>query len=1108
MMSSSQIAQQNHHAFSMGYGSNPGANSYEGLTGFTPFGHGAGTQAGVNMMGGMNTAVNTASLTGLGALGGKALLSKLGLGATGAARGLAAVATMTGATLPAALGLGLMLPAMAAVGGMHSGAQQYARTQGVMDQTFGNRVGMGGSFGFGVGRDDALRMTEAMRSLKAVPEMMTSMGELQDVMQSVSKMGILQSSRNATEFKDKFISMTRALRDMSRDLGSTMKEATALFESSVGQGFLDVNQATVNARMAKSASAVGIGMSTNRMMGLQTGGASMLRSMGADSRAGAFGARDIASALSVANMNGVVSSQDILRITGKVGEEGVASLSQQLMQAQVQMFQNTGAGRFITASLAERGEDGRFTGNLDKDMLSDLRSGKITGEGLMSRGREMLSGLSDVQALSFRNAMGRGMGAKAGALAGAGGGANAISAILGEMGAKNEEARRALVQQLTGASQAHADVMLDMAKNISKINDDRNNEMLQAAVRDRSASFFKERMISGQLHHATTQVQSILVDPIQSVGARHATRMGHVFDDITDEFVTGSTASKINTLLNPGMYAYNAGRLLFSDPSTHKMSQRGRRAATSRFFRGNVNLPTNNNEGRSLNSIFMDNERRRESVMGGALSEGLSAGGMVTAGLAVASIFAAPVTFTVAALAGATTLAGFTAGSAIRKGMDRYIDNNTAGSVYAFGEGEARTLGDLRGQGNYSGEFKNASLAQFRKQLREHGDIGQLQGKSMSDIVAFLGTLGKSSEWNANGVDVLKAAAEADDEGHAGSLLSTVTSMMSSSAGDISVADAESSIKGLTSSSLHGGAAGIKARFFGFDALTWHEGNFASTTTQGIALGGEEGKQKVILKILRDQGLASRIARNKGNKKQLRQINKELGDVLTMGEITSLAEELSAINGDYDALIDVADGLEAAMGRINLADQRDVAEAALSSVRDSYGSAGGKVANLLQSKGLFSSVNEMSSAVLSSTGGGGRMDNLRRALVNNRFKGDTEKSLLEKMKKAGVTRKDLESAGIMFDDDLTEKEGLTASRLLALDSDLSSEIGRRTSAEGQRADKLGLTKELQLEIAKAYESAIEASKDSLIEHQKYQQVTRAEIKQIENRVIKMETAGK
>jgi hypothetical protein len=1080
MMSSTQIAQQNHHAFQMGYGANPGQNSYESLTGFTPFGHGAGNQVGANLLGGLNSAVNTASLVGLGALGGGFLLNKLGLGSTAAAKGLGAVATMTGATLPVAAGLG-MVPGLAALGGMASGGQQYAQTQGLMDRAFGNRLGMGGAFGYGVSRDDALRMTEAMRSLKQVPEMMTSMGELQDVLQSVSKMGIMQASRNATEFRDKFTNMVHALRDMSRDLGTTMKEATAMFSSSVGQGFLDMDQASINARMAKSASAVGIGMDTNRMMGLQSGGAAMLRSMGADSRSGAFGARDIASALSVANQRGIVSNQDIMRITGKVGEEGVADLSQQIMQAQVRMFQGTGAGRFITAALAERGSDGKFTGNLDDDMLERLRSGELSGDALMSRGRKMLSGLSNEQALSFTNAMAKGMGAKAGALAGAGGSANALSAILEQMGARNEEAKRALIRELTGVSQAHADVMLDMAKNAAKVNDDRNQQMIQAAVRDRSISYFKENMISGKIHHMTTEAQKIFVDPFQSAGSRFSARVGGVFDEITDEFVSGSTFDKVNMLINPGSYISNAGRLLFGDPKRHRMTQRGRETAMSSFLSGNSMLLANNNDDMSLSDVFYNNtyDTSATSTFGDMATFG---GGVASAAL-LASMFIPGVNI---AVGGALAL-GATAGTA-------YGFGRTMGSAMglaklgdkAFGN---KTLKDLSERGNFSSEFRQASLSKFHDKLAKYGSVGNLKGKSLKEITKFVASM---SDGNNLGIDALRAAAQEDKEGYAGEVMTIVSAMMNAGADtDLTVAEAENKIKDMTSGSFFRGNAG--GALFGY-------ANFNSSTTQDIAMGGQVDKQQVVLKILRDQDLAMRIARNRNNDDQLKKIAKELGGALTFTELKSLANDLSNIDGDFDVLSEVASGLEGAMGRINLSDQMSVAKASQQAIKDAYGTeAGDQISGLISSGGLYQNIGAISDALMSVKGGSARVKNIQKRLSHNRFKGSKERDLLKRFKK-----EDLIKAGIVFDDNLTDEEGMIASQLDAFISDLTGDVNLRTSDEGKRAEKLGLTADLQLKIAEQYEKAIKSSEELVRTNNKFIQVATDKITKIDDRVANLE----
>lgn len=583
MMTSDQIAQQHTHQFRAGYGG--GVNSYESGLGLTPMGHGAGSQAGMSMLSGVSALAGASQMVGLGALGGGFLLNKLGLGGSAIAKGLGRVAVGTGMTLPAALSLGVVTPALAGLQAAASGGQQYTRTQSVMDNAFGSRVNMGGAFGYGVSRQDALSLTESMRQLAGVPEMMTSMKELESVLSKVSQMGIMQGVRDAKEFKRKFKDMTSALREMSRNLGTTLEETLPFLQSSVRQGFLDPQQIKRNVQMTSSASGVGIGVKREELFGLQERGAQMLRQMGADSRVGAEGARDFASTLSVAQSMGVLSDQEITRITGQTGGKGVTSLAQTLLGAQSRLFQQSGAGRFITAALAERGEDGLFTGRLDSTLLERLRRGQVTGEELMRAGEAQLNSLTQDQALSFENAMGRGMGAEAGALAGVGGGATAIRAILADRGVKSREAQRRLIQSMTGISQASADAMLTIAEDAARVIARQENEIVQAAARDRSAAYYKENFtLSGAMHHAGTFLRRTLVDPFSSAGAGAVARFGERFDDIAVDFMGSGALGKLGMALNPLTY----GRMFFGTASRRGLTQEASQTMTARLLRQGI----------------------------------------------------------------------------------------------------------------------------------------------------------------------------------------------------------------------------------------------------------------------------------------------------------------------------------------------------------------------------------------------------------------------------------------------------------------------------------------------------------------------------------------
>lgn len=1083
MMSSTQIAQMNHHAFSMGYGANPGLNSHESISGITPFGHGAGTQAGVGLVGGMASTANTLSMAGLGALGGRYLLNKLGVGA-GLARGLGTFATVTGATLPMAASLGLVMPGIAALGGMASGANQYARTQGTLDRAFGNRLGMGGAFGYGVGREEARQLTEAMRSMKAIPEMMTSMGELQDVLDTVSTMGILKGVRDAAEFKNKFTSMVHALRDMSRDLGTTMKEATALFGASVGQGFLDVDQAMINARMAKSGSAVGIGMDTNRMMGLQSGGAAFLRSIGADSRAGAFGARDFATSLSVAQAEGIISAQDILTITGKTGEQGVADLSQSLMKAQVNLFQNTGAGRFLTAALAKRDQRGNFTGALNQDILKRLRSGQISGGELMRLGQTALSGLNDEQALSFTNAMERGMGASAGALAGAGGSATALSAILDEMGADNDEAARLLIHRLTGASQRQADMMLELAKNASRINQTKNSQMIQAAVRDRSVSFFKESMLTGQLHHMSTGLQRIFVDPFQRAGSNMASRVSRKFDEITDDFVGGTSLDRLE-MLTIGM-PRQIGRLLFDDPSRGRLNTSQITRGTNKFLRGGASDLFRDREDSSIEDLLdaaMASQQKSKrgglganmfaGAFGGALlGVGATALGLSTGGLGFLAMGA------LGASGGASFMAGFHGGdSALDYGYRKHLIEK------ALGKTKGKRLGSFREimSQDYSTDQRRRALARLNAQLSGEGmsskDVSGMGAEALSELIGSLEGDGLS------GMETLAAAGGSGLEGAKGAVdvANYFRSVMASGA-MASSADAENEINAAFSGGI--------TTLFNDSASTGglNGAYFISETAKSIALSGDPQKRTALLRLLEDEQVARLVIRNKDNPEQLDKISREIfNGAISKEELKLIATDMShTASGpggvEFDAFRAVAKRIRDPSKRMVVDAELQTSQAGIDAIRENYGTAGESVASSLKRGGLYRDIRGISSSLLASKGGSGRLKMLQESLRQNTFRGYNEAQLLKRFEQMGVTRKDLESAGIDFDDHFTEDEQVIASQAMAIHTDLSSIIQDKVSPEMQRAERLGLTPELQLKIADQYEKAIQASEKTLLAH--------------------------
>jgi len=1099
MMTSSQIAQANHHAFSMGYGPNAGVGGYESITGFTPFGHGSGSQFGTGALTGANSFVGTASMVGMGSYFAGLGLNKL-FPASRLAAGLTGIGAATGMTLPMAATFGAMIPAQLALSGMASGAQQLGQVQNMMDNNFGSRINMGGRFGFGVGRQDALNMTEAIRSLKSVPEMMTSMGELQNVLGKVSQMGILQGVRSATEFKTKFTSMVGALREISKNLGSTLEETLPFLQSSVRQGFLDPQEIQRNVQLGVSGTSVGIGMSRQRMFGLQEQGANLVRQMGGDSRVGSMGARDVATSISVAQNMGVLSQQDITRLTGKVGEEGVADLSQRFMSAQARLFQQKGAGRFITAALAERNEEGIFTGRLDQGMLKKLRSNQLGGDELMKMGMKNLSGMSDEQAISFENAMARGMGAEAGSLAGMSGGATAMNAILERMGADNTQAKRRILQSITGMSQAEADAMLKLADNAANVQRKRNAEMVEAATRDRSVAFFKENMtLSGKMHHMGTSLQSTFVDPFTSYGANVATRMGERYDDVMDQFITGSGATKANMLLNPLEIAKNVGYTLFGNRSTYRSTQDRLKGTLGSMLTGN-NSVASGMENLDITKGFQ--EKGLSNTIGEGLTNlGLAGGASATGAAASAGMLGGGlIAKTTGFLLGGPITAGVLATGAIASTL------NSAYSGYDEDEmrnifGGVRSINQLNSamSKRYGSKEAKGRLKVLMEKLKGSGvTAGNLSNTSLSDLLDIAESMGGEG---MSGLSAISAAAQGG--GMEGELAAEIRDRISSSligkaigGGEQfeSVLDAQKRAEDIFDpggfDKFVGGMLSHEAGTAFGDTKTY----FASGTAKSL-FGGSKEQREALLKILGNEKLRSSLSTFSGRRSSIERLAKDnnLGAIST-DDLMALSQDLNKAYTESgfsrgfgstadDYFDDVFKELTKANNTLSAEDERMARSAMLSTFTQGFADKGlgRQIADLMTSQGgigkNIGTINEL----LSGDVKGRVAKQLKEALGANNLVGvKDQKGVISKLKSI-YSEDQIKGLGI-FDDDnmLSDRERDLASKILGASNVLDANLTANTSEIARRSNKMGMDVEGIRD--QAFKEALEAQSRTLIAH--------------------------
>ena len=547
MLSSSQIA-RNHNAFSSGLGLNQAAYQDTMFGGITPFGQNFGDTIGHSAASMASTGFNAAMGVGMAASMTNAVGGFLGLGSSST---LGSLSKYLGGNLSLAAHLGPMMAIGAGLGQMNQGSMQRQRVQNAMNENFGARLNMGGRMGTGVNREQVRRFTNELRQLSDIPELFTSMGELTSILDKVTDMKILQGARDSRDFKTRFKKMVGSLRDMSRNLGSTMEEALPFLQSSVSQGFLDPKMQALNIKTLAASTSVGIGMGRGTLNQMQEQGAASLRQQGGDSRLGAAGIRSIANQLSIAQQQGIISQEEITRATGKVGEEGVRAFAEQVFSAQTSFMQNQGAGRFLTAGLAERDDKGDFTGRLDTNKLEQFRAGTLTADDLLEIGRESVNADN---AISFENAMARGMGAEAGSQIGSGGLASAIGAILDDMGVTGEQARRRMTAQLTGLRQDMADSLLKVARESQLLQRQEISQLQEGVMHRLRAANYRENMsISGTLSKLGVSLRGAIMSPFQRAGTNVSDAFAKAGDDAALRIGRQSGVGKITTTVREMM---------------------------------------------------------------------------------------------------------------------------------------------------------------------------------------------------------------------------------------------------------------------------------------------------------------------------------------------------------------------------------------------------------------------------------------------------------------------------------------------------------------------------------------------------------------------------
>lgn len=338
--------------------------------------YGIGNRFGAMGVTGLHGAVTGAGL-GLGIAG---AASAFGLGPSWL-RGIGAVGGGLG------VGAGFMVGGHI-TGQMMQGAQEQAGIYSTLGQfNFSNPMSRTGR---GFDRNNAKAIADFTREMAHMPELMTSMSELNRIMSGLGGMGVMNGLRDAKEFNRKFQESIHTLKDMAKIMQTSMEGAMQFFQEAKRSGIYDKMGMQQNAFQRQMVAGV-TGMNQNQIGQLQYAGSQMSFGMGGSRRSGAMHALRTASQIGLANEMGVFGENGIEELTGAGGAEGIGIMSQMFTQAGYAMSRSS-LGTAMTLAAGAVDKSGRFTGKMDEDVIKRIRSGGISKDELLSMAHKKIDG--------------------------------------------------------------------------------------------------------------------------------------------------------------------------------------------------------------------------------------------------------------------------------------------------------------------------------------------------------------------------------------------------------------------------------------------------------------------------------------------------------------------------------------------------------------------------------------------------------------------------------------------------------------------------------------------------------------------------------------------
>ena len=565
-------------------------------------GYGMGNQAGMGAVGAMQGAYQTAN-AGL-ALGGAAMGFKMG-GFRGAIRG----GMMAGGPMMAA---GMMAGGHV-FGNMMEGAEEQQAIQSNLGRNF-NFINGGSRTGRGFSRQDTKGISDFVREMQSVPEMMTSMNELNQIMQKVSQMGIMGGVRNAQEFQKRFKETVSTLKDVSKIMATSMEDATKFFEEARRSGIYSPQMIRQNS-MQRQFTAGMTGMSQDQVGALQFAGSQISFGYGGTRGSGAQSALRSARQIGMANEMGMLSNERIEELTGMAGPAGISSMATSMTDA-AQRMSVGGLGTAMSIALAKQDKSGRFTGAMDDDLVQKVRMGGLSKSELLSMARKKTSSRGAKMSFKANENMLR---SEMASQVGAEGVAMELGDILGGAGFSNPDALN-IVMQRYGVDERQAKMITEMGQKMPEIQRELGSKGQTEGRRIAEQSYLKENLSNEAIKRKIyKKLENTFSEPFKHMGANISNAVSSYVDNFMDSLIDRHSVN-----ISKEVSSLASGALGGSSGARAKMGTMIKEAGSSTFAPGPINV------GAGERMLEMLTDQRSDKMNRYDMLEGLKGKGLAS----------------------------------------------------------------------------------------------------------------------------------------------------------------------------------------------------------------------------------------------------------------------------------------------------------------------------------------------------------------------------------------------------------------------------------------------------------------------------------------------